>query len=426
MTDTVITVEGVAKKYRVGVRNNSMVRESMMDIARASWHLASRVVTGPRPSADRGEAQDVWALRGVDFTVKRGEVLGIVGANGAGKSTLLKLLSRITEPTKGRITIKGRVASLLEVGTGFHYELTGRENVFLNGAILGMSRAEISRKFDEIAAFAEIDKYLDTPVKRYSSGMQMRLAFSVAAHLEPEVLIVDEVLAVGDAQFQKKSLGKMSEVSQHGRTVLFVSHNMAAVTQLCSEAIWLERGQLKMRGSSSEIVSTYLASTSTPSASWVDLDSGRTDAIIQLTRITLLSNNGQASAILQCGEPFKIAISYTVRQATRDCWVYYRLGDLQGNIVWTSRDTDMPQLADGTRELGSSTAVCTVPAHVLRPGRYVLSVGLVCPAWNIRRYFENAITFEVSPVGYMLDMDRRGVIAPLLPWHIDRGDIVAG
>ena len=215
--------------------------------------------------------EEFWALKDVSFSIDSGDVVGIIGRNGAGKSTLLKLLSRITEPTSGSIRLRGRVASLLEVGTGFHPELTGRENIFLNGAILGMARAEIKRKFDEIVAFAEVEKFLDTPVKRYSSGMYVRLAFAVAAHLEPEILIVDEVLAVGDAQFQKKCLGKMQDVSKGGRTVLFVSHNMGAVTTLCRKAIWLNGGRIVRTGSAREVVDEYLTASSEAQKTVMDL-----------------------------------------------------------------------------------------------------------------------------------------------------------
>src|ERR671933_2216214 len=240
MSDVAIRVEGLSKKYRLGahVQPYKTLRASLRDVAAAPLRAASRVARRPTTARQGSHRPEFWALKDVSFDVRHGEVLGIIGRNGAGKSTLLKLLSQITAPTEGCIKINGRVASLLEVGTGFHPELTGRENVLLNGAILGMSRTDISRRFDEIVAFADIEKFIDTPVKRYSSGMYLRLAFAVAAHLEPEILIVDEVLAVGDAQFQKKCLGKMQDVStQQGRTVLFVSHNMNAVQRLCTRCV---------------------------------------------------------------------------------------------------------------------------------------------------------------------------------------------
>ena len=256
MSELAIRVENVSKRYRIGVRDtHRTLREALVNATKRPFQRAQALLCA---SNGRQPEETFWALRDVSFEVKQGEVLGIIGRNGAGKSTLLKLLSRITEPTEGRIEGYGRVGSLLEVGTGFHPELTGRENIYLNGAILGMTRAEIQRKFDEIVAFAEIDQFLDTPVKRYSSGMYMRLAFAVAAHLEPEILIVDEVLAVGDSAFQKKCLGKMGDVAKEGRTVLFVSHNMAAIQSLCGRVIWLDRGRVVDEGSAGQVPSRYL------------------------------------------------------------------------------------------------------------------------------------------------------------------------
>jgi lipopolysaccharide transport system ATP-binding protein len=253
MNDISIRVEGLGKKYRIGaVHGRTMLREAVMDRARAAGHL----LTGRRAPA--GE-EFIWALRDVSFEIRRGEVMGIIGGNGAGKSTLLKILSRITEPTLGAVGIRGRVGSLLEVGTGFHPELTGRENTYLNGAVLGMTRREVDRKFDEIVAFAEIERFIDTPVKRYSSGMYLRLGFAVAAHLEPEILIVDEVLAVGDVGFQRKCLGRMEDVAKGGRTVLFVSHNMDAVQRLCSGCMLLEGGGVTAHGPTAPVVERYLS-----------------------------------------------------------------------------------------------------------------------------------------------------------------------
>src|ERR1700736_125365 len=263
MSDAIITVEGLGKKYRLGQRSNeryTALRDVLTDKAKSLFRRNGN----PRSDIRNPQSNEIWALRDVSFEVKQGEVIGIIGRNGAGKSTLLKILSRITEPTTGRVRLKGRVASLLEVGTGFHPELTGRENIFLNGAVLGMTRAEIQRKFDEIIDFAEVEKFLDTPVKRYSSGMYVRLAFAVAAHLEPEILVVDEVLAVGDAEFQKKCLGRMNDVAHEGRTVLFVSHNMQAVRRLCERALLLEDGKLVKEGDVASVAEHYLASIEAP------------------------------------------------------------------------------------------------------------------------------------------------------------------
>ena len=262
--DVVIRTEGLGKKYVIGHEAQReryvTLRDVLARTVKNAWRKSLDMACG-RTIVSGDTTEEFWALKDVSFEVKRGEVLGIIGNNGAGKSTLLKILSRITEPSEGRVAINGRIASLLEVGTGFHPELTGRENIYLNGAILGMSRAEIKRKFDEIVAFAEMEKFLDTPVKRYSSGMYVRLAFAVAAHLEPEILVVDEVLAVGDAEFQKKCLGKMSEVVVGGRTVVFVSHNMGAIGVLCPRTIYLRNGRIKCIGSTSDVISTYLSHT---------------------------------------------------------------------------------------------------------------------------------------------------------------------
>src|SRR5262245_52440338 len=253
MSDVIIRAEGVGKKYRISHQCEQQSRISLF--------------------SNSTKNEDFWALKDISFEVRHGDALGIIGRNGAGKSTLLKILSRITEPSVGRVTIKGRVASLLEVGTGFHPELTGRENIYLNGAILGMTRQEIKRKFDEIAAFAEVEKYLDTPVKRYSSGMYVRLAFAVAAHLEPEILVVDEVLSVGDIAFQRKCLGKIGKVSREGKTILLVSHVMASVSQLCSKCLWLDSGQIKACGSTQEVIELYLKS--------FDSSNSRTESIFE-------------------------------------------------------------------------------------------------------------------------------------------------
>ena len=280
MSDSVIAVENLSKRYLLGhksgeqgVYHYTALRDIIGREARNFLRKAVDVFRG-RQVVQGDEVEEFWALKNVSFEVKRGEIVGIIGRNGAGKSTLLKILSRITEPTEGRVLVRGRIASLLEVGTGFHPELTGRENIFLNGAILGMTRREIRKKFDEIVAFAEVERFLDTPVKRYSSGMYMRLAFAVAAHLEPEILLVDEVLAVGDAAFQKKCLGKMGDVAKEGRTILFVSHNMTAVQSLCDRVVWLDDGRVVQQGDAGIIVTEYLqtAAESCLEQVWPDRD----------------------------------------------------------------------------------------------------------------------------------------------------------
>lgn len=300
-----IVVENLGKRYRIGhqVRHDTL-RDALV-------HGMRRFLPAPRRDPQAAGREDFWALQDVSFLVEPGEVVGIIGRNGAGKSTLLKILSRITEPTTGRITLNGRVASLLEVGTGFHPELSGRENIYLNGAILGMSRAEIRRKFDEIVAFSEVEKFLDTPVKRYSSGMYVRLAFAVAAHLEPEILIVDEVLAVGDAQFQKKCLGKIQNVARsEGRTVLFVSHNMAAVNSLCARAAFLENGRLVHYGDTTEAVALYFKDDGGAKEGAFLRPSPAPSLPVYVRSVMLKNRLGQPAASLENGSPFILRVGY--------------------------------------------------------------------------------------------------------------------
>jgi lipopolysaccharide transport system ATP-binding protein len=310
MTDIALRVENLSKLYRIGgpQERYKTLRDTVMDVAAAPIQRLRRL-RQPTPPAET-----IWALKDVSFEVKHGEVLGIIGRNGAGKTTLLRILSRITEPTEGRAEISGRVGSLLEVGTGFHPELTGRENIYLNGAILGMKRAQINKRFDEIVAFSEIEKFLDTPVKRYSSGMRVRLAFAVAAHLEPEILLVDEVLAVGDSAFQKKCLGKMKEVTTgEGRTILFVSHNMSAVRQLCARAIWLETGAIAADEDAVDAIDRYLASQRIDTGGQADVGSldreGHYGQQVRIQTCTLYNAAGEVSSLLRYGEPFSVELS---------------------------------------------------------------------------------------------------------------------
>ena len=310
MSEIAIQVENLGKMYRIGgqqARYKRFTETAMETLFAPLRRLQS--IGKPIPAAET-----LWALRNVSFKVAEGEVVGIIGRNGAGKSTLLKLLSRITEPTEGEIRVRGRVGSLLEVGTGFHPELTGRENIYLNGAILGMRRAEINQKFDEIVAFAEIDKFLDTPVKRYSSGMYVRLAFAVAAHLEPEILVVDEVLAVGDAQFQKKCMGKMGDVAKGGRTVLFVSHNMSAIISLCSRTILLNQGQIINDDVSENVVAAYLAASSGASAvaEWSGTSYNPGNDGFKLVSVRLVDSSDQPANIVHIEQPLVLKIRYHI------------------------------------------------------------------------------------------------------------------
>ena len=308
MSEYAIRVENLGKQYRIGVSlaRYRTLREALVETVNIQTRLA-------RASEERANSQ-IWALRDVSFDVPKGQVLGVIGRNGAGKSTLLKILSRVTEPSEGFAEIHGRVGALLEVGTGFHPELSGRENIYLNGAILGMKRAEIDAKFDEIVSFAEVEKFIDTPVKRYSSGMYLRLAFAVAAHLEPDILVVDEVLAVGDAEFQRRCLGKMSEVAKEGRTVLFVSHNMSAILRLTDEGILLDKGRLVLRGPTREVVDTYMASgfSQTGQRNW-DEDEIPPDAKpFRPVAIRLVDKNQRVIDTIRSTEPVTISMEYTL------------------------------------------------------------------------------------------------------------------
>ncbi len=312
LTDVAIRVENLSKQYRIGgpQARYKTIRETMMDMAMAPAHRLRRLGQPVPPE------EIIWALKDVSFEVKHGEVLGIIGRNGAGKTTLLKILSRITEPTEGRAEIHGRVGSLLEVGTGFHPELTGRENIYLNGAILGMKRTEIDRKFDEIVQFAEIEKFLDTPVKRYSSGMYVRLAFAVAAHLEPEILLVDEVLAVGDLAFQQKCVGRMGDVAREGRTVLFVSHNMAAVRKLCRQAMLVEGGRTKIAGSADSVIDQYLASSASEISSIVALPPGPSNARGAGICLRFFAEDDRPQAQFHAGEAWRIVLDFEMFKPT--------------------------------------------------------------------------------------------------------------
>jgi lipopolysaccharide transport system ATP-binding protein len=377
MSENAIVVENLSKKYVIGHRYSSSGQkyqyQALRDVVgrelRNFARKAADVVRG-RQVIQGDEVEDFWALRDVDFVVKQGEVLGIIGRNGAGKSTLLKILSRITEPTAGRITLRGRVASLLEVGTGFHPELTGRENIFLNGAVLGMTQREIGKKFDEIVAFAEIDKFLDTPVKHYSSGMYVRLAFAVAAHLETDVLIVDEVLAVGDVEFQKKCLGKMEGVVTEGRTVLFVSHQISAINRLCQNVIWLDHGRILDRGEPNLLIPKYL-STGLADLPLMKFQEPKDAKGLFFTEVAVLDGEHNPSSQLDARFPFRIHLRYEVSKTLSKVEIAVRVKTLDGVSVFTSiSPSDFRELHETT---GSYTASVQVPALFLMPGSYMLS-----------------------------------------------------
>lgn len=390
-----IAVEGLSKLYEIGARSGGYrtLRESITDIATAPWRAVQRWSSG---SSQPVEDNTIWALKDLSFEIAPGEVVGVVGRNGAGKSTLLKVVSRITEPTCGRVRFRGRVGSLLEVGTGFHHELTGRENIYLNGAICGMSRREISRKFDEIVEFAEVGAFLDTPVKRYSSGMFVRLAFAVASHMEPEILLVDEVLAVGDSAFQKKCLGKMNEVSRTGRTVLFVSHNMSTILNLCEKVVLLERGRLKFVGPCQEGIAQYMRDANAATGGDVDLSAHanrRPGCRSYVTRLRMLDEAGRVTDQVFCGQPVTFEVSLDPRCGFVDPQVAIGIEDQFGCRVFTLATYLAEQSPDVRR---ASRLVCKLGELPLAPGRYAVTVnaGPVHDAWG--DVVDQGLWFDVS------------------------------
>lgn len=380
MSDTVITVENLGKKYVIDhaqVGGYDTLRDLVINAARRTGRRLLHPFNGLTGAAN-GHTEEFWALKDVSFELKQGEVVGIIGRNGAGKSTMLKILSRITEPTTGRVRIRGRVASLLEVGTGFHPELTGRENVFLNGAILGMSREEIKRKFDEMVAFAEVEKFLDTPVKRYSSGMYVRLAFAVAAHLEPEILIIDEVLAVGDYEFQRRCLGKMNEVARSGRTVLFVSHNMTAIEELCPQSIILKNGQIDRSGPTHQVVAHYLTSTAAHSVWQIDGQTEREGTgNARITRLELLAaDTDMPIANLTFRQSFRLRIHYQAIKRLADPRFGFALLSDKAERVFQSDTTEVNFRIPAIEE-GEAWFDCLVSTPNLLPGLYYLEAWIV-------------------------------------------------
>ena len=412
----IVLVEQLSKRYRIGAREtNTTLRDAVAAAVRAPLH---RLLNGKR-----SREETIWALKDVSFEVAPGEVVGIIGRNGAGKSTLLKILSRITKPTKGRVALNGRVGSLLEVGTGFHSELTGRENIFLNGAILGMSRREIERKFDEIVAFAETEEFLDTPVKHYSSGMTVRLAFAVAAHLEPEILIVDEVLAVGDAVFQKKCLGKMNEVAKAGRTVLFVSHDLNAINALCDRTLLLHKGSILMTGPTHDVTKHYLdrANKLYSPITWSPV-TGLDDSEIHLNKVTV-EQAGNVTAVVSCREPFTTVIDYEIRRVVRGSRFFFILRNSKGELILTTSDYDLLMPEAANRELGRYISRVTVPGGLLKTGAYYWTLGVDVAYVRIVFAADDVIHFDVyepEDDTQATRHERVGAIAPLLQWETTR------
>ena len=434
MTDIAIRVENLGKQYKIGATpsGRQQYRTLRETISEAALAPVRRVRQKPDQDGRKKERPTIWALKDVSFDVHKGQLLGVIGRNGAGKSTLLKILARVTEPTQGYAEVHGRVGSLLEVGTGFHPELTGRENTYLNGAILGMKRAEIDRKFDEIVAFSEVEKFIDTPVKHYSSGMYLRLAFAVAAHLEPEILVVDEVLAVGDAEFQRKCLGKMSDVAQEGRTVLFVSHNMSAILRLTEDAIVLDKGQLVLSAPTPEAVDLYMSSgDSQVGERYSTADEVPADAApFRPVSLRVVDQRGQVVDTVRSTEPFDVEMQYQLSAPITGLRVGLYLMSARGEPVFTSFDIDTPEQyhAHGSRQPGNYVSRCRFPADLLNEGRYIL--GINASTYHIRRYFhdEQAISFTVDAAGapgMQWAEVRMGSVRPRLEWTIEAVNLAA-
>lgn len=420
MSDIAIRVEQLGKQYRIGLTpmRYRTLRESLVE----SINLPARL---KRKNDGNGSGM-IWALREISFDVNQGQVLGVIGRNGAGKSTLLKILSRVTEPSEGYAEIHGQVGSLLEVGTGFHPELTGRENIYLNGAILGMNKTEIDSKFDQIVSFAEVEQFIDTPVKRFSSGMYLRLAFAVAAHLEPDILVVDEVLAVGDAEFQRRCLGKMSDVAKQGRTVLFVSHNMSAILRLTEETILLDKGRLVLRAPTQEAVDYYMATgyTQTGQRTWDEDEIPESAKPFRPIALQLFDQKGKTVDTARSTEPISIMVEYQLDAPITGLRVGIYLMTTRGEYVFTSFDTDSPKMYErfSVRPEGHYISACTIPANFLNEGRYVLGVN--ASSFRVKRYFqdEQALTFTVDvsgAPGMQWPENRLGPVRPDLDWSIE-------
>ncbi len=427
MATTALTVDRLSKRYRIGARQTRQdtLGGMVIDLVRRPLSNLRGVRDLTTFAEDEVEADDIiWALNDVSFEVKAGETVGVIGANGAGKSTLLKILSRITKPTRGTAIVNGRVSSLLEVGTGFHPDLTGRENVYLNGAILGMSRREIDHKFDDIVDFSDVGKFIDTPVKRYSSGMGMRLAFSVAAHLEPEILIVDEVLAVGDIRFQKKCLSKMDEVARAGRTVLYVAHNMPAISRLCQRAILMGNGRVVQDGPVHEVISTYLNSGLGTSAvrEWTDLARAPGGDIVRLCAVRVLDQNGEIPDAIDIRRPLRIETEYEVLKPGYVLLPNLYLSNEEGVCLFGAQDLD-PEWRGRPRPAGRYISTVWMPGNLLAEGMVFVDANMNTLEPFIFQYqSRSAVAFMVADslegdsargdwTGHM-----PGVVRPLLKW----------
>ncbi|PSB26046.1 ABC transporter ATP-binding protein [Stenomitos frigidus ULC18] len=426
--EPIIAVKGLGKAYQIRTgekKRYHTLRDDLFESARGLIQGTWGRLAGGKAAPTRTE--EFWALKDINLEIYPGEVVGIIGRNGAGKSTLLKILSRVVQPTTGEAVLYGRIASLLEVGTGFHPELTGRENIFMSGVVLGMKQAEVRRKFDEIVAFAEVEKFLDTPVKRYSSGMYVRLAFAVAAHLEPDILLVDEVLAVGDAAFQRKCLGKMEDVAKNqGRTVLFVSHNMGIVTQLCTRGIYLKQGQISETGDINSVVSSYLLSDVANDASRTlhpsGLDEQDKKAIFFRT-IQIKNQEGELSSEFDVRYPFYIHLTYEVAQSLKNAELSLRIDTDDGRPVFTTHQSDCNTECLNFREIGVHDTNIKIPAMFLMPGAYLVTIGAHEPMVQVYDSHENLIHFRVIETGTKLakyqQHQKSGVVMIDLPWQQD-------
>ena len=432
MSDFALRVENLGKYYAIGALRRpgqTMLRETISSLfltpfRKGADHATAAALEDADPPVTNAREDHIWALRNVSFDVPRGQILGIVGPNGAGKSTLLKILSRITEPTEGRAEIRGRVGSLLEVGTGFHPELTGRENVYLSGALLGLRKVETDRKLDEIIAFADVEKFADTPVKRYSSGMYVRLAFAVAAHLEPEVLIVDEVLAVGDPAFQRKCLNKMEDVRQQGRTILIVSHNLPIITRLCQRAILVSGGRVQNDGPPAEVVGAYLLSDrqTTSERLWPDPATAPGDDIVRLRSLRVCDGIGASRETVDIRRPVTIEMVYEVLKTGHVLWPYLMFHNEAGLCLFVTRDLD-PEWRGRQRPMGCFVTSTTIPGNFLSEGVLGVAAGVYSnPPFRIHFYERDAVAFHITDThdGDSARGDWQGgdpgVVRPLLPW----------
>lgn len=425
----VIKVENISKCYRIGLKENMQdsFAKSIFSFIKSPLenYRKYRSLYRFNDLNHKNDSSDIiWAVKNVSFDVRQGEIVGIIGLNGAGKSTLLKILSKITEPTSGRAEIRGRISSLLEVGTGFHPELTGRENIYLNGTILGMRKKELSRKFDEIVDFSGVEKFIDTPIKRYSSGMKVRLAFAVAAHIEPEVLLIDEVLAVGDIQFQKKCLDKMDDIGKHGKTILFVSHNMAAVTRLCRRTLLISKGGVLYDGPSHEVVSHYMGGEKGTKAqrTWQP-EEAPGDEVVRLFSVRVLSESGCVSEAVDIRRPVTIETEYEVFQHGFTMISYFRLINEEGIELFVAFEND-PELRNRHRLPGRYVTCAQIPGNILEEGIYYITPTLRTLNPDIRRFkVHDAVAFQIVDSiegnierGDYYTGDFGGIIRPLLKW----------